>query len=224
MPPSPRPQLQGTQRKLQEQEGEFRIRERGLLSSLEEARTAEKQQLEHARSLELKLEAARAEAAELGLRLSAAEGRAQGLEAELARMEAQRRAAEAQLGALRSALRRGLGLGRGPSPAARPMPVPCSPAREAPAGGEHRGQVGLGSGERRPCALASLRPLNPSKEWSSSRPRPVLLSAPVWPAAFSGWEQVLSSACFVESLGPVLCLPQYPIPALDTARVTRDTE
>lgn len=145
--PTSRPcllQVQGAQRKLQEQEGEFRARERGLLGSLEEARSAEKQQLDHARSLELKLEAARVESAELGLRLSAAEGRAQGLEAELARVEAQRRAAEAQLGGLRSALRRGLGLGRSPSPA--PVPSPGSPARSAPAGGEQRadrrGKVG----------------------------------------------------------------------------------
>lgn len=135
--PTPRrhpPQFQGAQRKLQEQEGEFRARERGLLGSLEEARGAEKQQLDHARSLELKLEGARAEAAELGLRLSAAEGRAQGLETELARVEAQRRSAEAQLGGLRSALRRGLGLGRSPSPA--PRPPPGFPAGSAPAGGE----------------------------------------------------------------------------------------
>lgn len=134
------PQLQGAQRKLQEQEGEFRARERGLLGSLEEVRGAEKQQLDHSRSLELKLEAARAEAAELGLRLSAAEGRAQGLEAELARVEAQRRAAEAQLGGLRSALRRGLGLGRSPSPA--PLPSPGSPARNAPTGGEQSAKAG----------------------------------------------------------------------------------
>lgn len=139
-------QLQGAQRKLQEQEGEFRARERGLLASLEEARGAEKLQLDHARSLELKLEAVRAEAAELGLRLSAAEGRAQGLEAELARVEAQRRAAETQLGGLRSALRRGLGLGRTPSPA--PLPSPGSPARGAPAGGEwsHEGKGGAVGG------------------------------------------------------------------------------
>lgn len=130
----PPPQLQGAQRKLQEQEGEFRTRERGLLGSLEEARGAQKQQLDHARSLEQKLEAARAEAAELGLRLSAADGRAQGLEAELARVETQRRAAEAQLGGLRSALRRGLGLGGVPSPA--PRPALGSPIRSAPAGGE----------------------------------------------------------------------------------------
>lgn len=127
-------QLQGCQRKLQEQEAAFRARERGLQGSLEEARGAQKKQLDHARSLELKLEAARAEAAELGLRLSAAEGRAQGLEAELARVEAQRRAAEAQLGGLRSALRRGLGLGRVPSPA--PRPAPGSPASDSPVGGE----------------------------------------------------------------------------------------
>lgn len=139
-------QLQVAQRKLQEQEGEFRTRERRLLGSLEEARGTEKQQLDHTRGLELKLEATRAEAAELGLRLSAAEGRAQGLEAELARVEAQRRAAEAQLGGLRSALRRGLGLGRAPSPA--PRPVPGSPARDVPAGGkgsaalQGRGEVG----------------------------------------------------------------------------------
>lgn len=119
-------QLQGSQRKLQEQEAEFRARERGLLGSLEEARGAEKRLLDSARSLELRLEAVRAETSELGLRLSAAEGRAQGLEVELARVEAQRRVAEAQLGGLRSALRRGLGLGR----------VSSSPAREAPAGGE----------------------------------------------------------------------------------------
>lgn len=130
-------QLQGAQRKLQEQEGEFRARERDLLGSLEEARGARSQQLDHARSLGLKLEAARAEAADLGLRLSAAEGRAQGLEAERARVEAQRRAAEAQLAGLRSALRRGLGLG---------APVAGSPARTAPAGGENRSsgrQAGL---------------------------------------------------------------------------------
>lgn len=130
-------QLQGAQRKLQEQEGEFRARERDLLGSLEEARGAQKQQLDHARSLGLKLEATRAEAADLGLRLSTAEGRAQGLEAERARVEAQRRAAEAQLASLRSALRRGLGLGG---------PVAGSPARGAPAGGENRGggwQAGL---------------------------------------------------------------------------------
>lgn len=135
---SPLPQLQGAQRKLQEQEGEFRARERGLVGNLEEARSAEKQQLDHARSLELKLEAARAEAAELGLRLSAAEGRGQGLEAELARVEAQRRAAEAQLGGLRSALRRGLGLGRAPSPAPSPAVRQAlgSPARSPPTRGE----------------------------------------------------------------------------------------
>lgn len=123
---SPLPQLQGSQRKLQEQEAEFRARERGLLGSLEEARGTEKRQLDMVRGLELRLEAVRAETSELGLRLSAAEGRAQGLEAELARVEAQRRVAEAQLGGLRSALRRGLGLGR----------VSMSPVREAPAGGE----------------------------------------------------------------------------------------
>lgn len=142
---SPLPQLQGAQRKLQEQEGEFRARERGLVGSLEEARSAEKQQLDHARSLELKLEAARAEAAELGLRLSAAEGRGQGLEAELARVEAQRRAAEAQLGGLRSALRRGLGLGRAPSPAGRL--ALGSPARSPPTRGERAPERG-GRGER----------------------------------------------------------------------------
>lgn len=102
------------------------MRERGLLGSLEEARGSEKKQLDTARSLELRLEALRAETSELGLRLSAAEGRAQGLEAELARVDAQRRVAETQLGGLRSALRRGLGLGR----------VSSSPAREAPTGGE----------------------------------------------------------------------------------------
>lgn len=165
------PQLQGAQRKLQEQEGEFRARERGLLGSLEEARGAEKQQLDHGRSLELKLEAARAEAADLGLRLSAAEGRAQGLEAELARVEAQRRAAEAQLGGLRSALRRGLGLGRSPSPA--PLPSPGSPARSAPAGGEQRAAGKWGGGAGR--VLPSPRP----------RPRPHLgqlrLRARCWP-------------------------------------------
>lgn len=123
-------QLQGAQRKLQEQESEFRARERDLLGSVEEARGARNQQLDHARSLGLKLEAARAEAADLGLRLSAAEGRAQGLEAERARVEAQRRAAEAQLAGLRSALRRGLGLGG---------PVAGSPARGTPAGGENGG-------------------------------------------------------------------------------------
>lgn len=96
------------------------------MGSLEEAHGAEKKLLDSARSLELRLEAVRAETSELGLRLSAAEGRAQGLEVELARVEAQRRVAEAQLGGLRSALRRGLGLGR----------VSSSPAREAPAGGE----------------------------------------------------------------------------------------
>lgn len=96
------------------------------MGSLEEARGAEKKLLDAARSLELRLEAVRAETSELGLRLSAAEGRAHGLEVELARVEAQRRVAEAQLGGLRSALRRGLGLGR----------VSSSPAREAPAGGE----------------------------------------------------------------------------------------
>lgn len=139
LPASSPPQVLGAQRKLQEQEGEFRARERSLLGSLEEARGAEKQQLDHARGLELKLEAARAEAAELGLRLSAAEGRAQGLEAELARVEAQRRAAEAQLGGLRSALRRGLGLGRAPSPA--PRPAPGSPARSVPARGERSAEA-----------------------------------------------------------------------------------
>lgn len=147
------PQLQGAQRKLQEQEGEFRARERGLLGSLEEVRGAEKQQLDHSRSLELKLEAARAEAAELGLRLSAAEGRAQGLEAELARVEAQRRAAEAQLGGLRSALRRGLGLGRSPSPA--PLPSPGSPARNAPTGGEQSAKAGKWGGGAGACLAES---------------------------------------------------------------------
>lgn len=143
-PASPLPQLQGAQRKLQEQEGEFRARERGLVGNLEEARSAEKQQLDHTRNLELKLEAARAEAAELGLRLSAAEGRGQGLEAELARVEAQRRAAEAQLGGLRSALRRGLGLGRAPSPVPSPATRQAlgSPARSPPT----RGELSAGAG------------------------------------------------------------------------------
>lgn len=150
------PQLQGAQRKLQEQEGEFRARERGLLGNLEEARSAEKQQLDNARSLELKLEVAQTEAAELGLRLSAAEGRAQGLETELARVETQRRAADAQLGGLRSALRRGLGLGRTPSPAPRPV---GSPGRTAPAGGElsprgsQEGKVGNGDSWSLPARL-----------------------------------------------------------------------
>lgn len=156
----PLPQLQGAQRKLQELDGEFRTRERGLQGSLEEARSAEKQQLDHTRSLELKLEAVRAEAAELGLRLSAAEGRAQGLEAELARVEAQRRAAEAQLGGLRSALRRGLGLGRAPSPA--PRPLPSSPVRSAPAGGEQwaraTGKGGAGWGGPHGVPAPGLRP------------------------------------------------------------------
>lgn len=127
-------QLQGVLRKLQEQEGEFRAREQGLLGSLEEVRNTEKQQLDHTHNLELQLEGARAESAELGLRLSAAEGRAQGLEAELTRVESQRRTANAQLSGLRSALRRGLGLGRAPSPA--PPPTPASPARGLPAGGK----------------------------------------------------------------------------------------
>lgn len=169
----PLPQLQGAQRKLQEQDGEFRARERGLQGSLEEARSAEKQQLDHTRSLELKLEAVRAEAAELGLRLSAAEGRAQGLEAELARVEAHRRAAEAQLGGLRSALRRGLGLGRAPSPA--PRPLPSSPVRSAPAGGEQwaraTGQGRAGEPGLRPNS-SSVSPLSPPLVW----PAPPLMS------------------------------------------------
>lgn len=170
---SPLPQLQGAQRKLQQQEGEFRARERGLLGSLEEARGTEKQQLGHARSLELKLEAVRAEVAELGLRLSAAEGRAQGLEAELARVEAQRRTAEAQLGGLRSALRRGLGLGRSPSPA--PRPVPGSPARSAPAGGSGEG-------------LSSPSPLehSPGSEPPSPRPATSPTSPDLEPEAVRG--------------------------------------
>ena len=80
-------QLQGAQRKLQEQESEFRARERDLLGSVEEARGARNQQLDHARSLGLKLEAARAEAADLGLRLSAAEGRAIELGSDLPKFE-----------------------------------------------------------------------------------------------------------------------------------------
>lgn len=171
---SPLPQLQGAQRKLQEQEGEFRARERGLVGSLEEARSAEKQQLDHTRGLELKLEAARAEAAELGLRLSAAEGRGQGLEAELARVEAQRRAAEAQLGGLRSALRRGLGLGRAPSPAPSPAARPAlgSPARSPPTRGElsagARGEQEAGLGEALPPTIRSVSAADPALGWAQS--------------------------------------------------------
>ncbi|KAL0588330.1 Rootletin [Plecturocebus cupreus] len=90
-----REKLQVPQWKLQEQEGEFQTREPGLLGSLEEARSTKKQQLDHTRGLELKVESARAQAAELGLRLSAADDRAQGLEAELARVEVQWHAVEA---------------------------------------------------------------------------------------------------------------------------------
>ena len=137
--------------------------------------------MDHARSLELKLEAARAEAAELGLRLSAAEGRAQGLEAELARVETQRRAAEAQLGGLRSALRRGLGLGGVSSPAPRPAPV--SPNRSAPVGGERaRWRRGGPVGGSRRASAPTLRPhvqFCPAYEAALglARPAPLLMTS-----------------------------------------------
>ncbi|KAK2084033.1 hypothetical protein P7K49_039269 [Saguinus oedipus] len=54
-----REKLQVPQWKLQEQEGEFRTREPGLLGSLEEARSTEKQQMDHTHGLELKVESVR---------------------------------------------------------------------------------------------------------------------------------------------------------------------
>lgn len=122
-PASPRsPQLHNLQRKLSEVEGDFRLREKDLLGSLEEARGNEKKLLDNARNLEIKLDNAQAEASELSLRLSAAEGRVHGLEAELVRVEGLKRDVEFKLGSLHSALRRTMGVSRGgraPSPAIR---------------------------------------------------------------------------------------------------------
>lgn len=109
---SARKELHNLHRKILDLEHESRLREKGLLGSLEEARVKEKKLLDDARNLEIKLEKALAEGAELGLRLSAAEGRAQGLEAELARVQGLKREAEHKLGSLHSALRRTLGVGR----------------------------------------------------------------------------------------------------------------
>lgn len=117
---SPCRQFHNLQRKLSDLEGNFRLREKELLGSLEDARGNEKKLADNAHNLGIKLEAARAEVAELNLRLSAAEGRVQGLEVELARVEGLKRDVEFKLSSLHSALRRTMGISRGgraPSPA-----------------------------------------------------------------------------------------------------------